>query len=210
MAVMRIQSSKFWGWVVVSLLVGLGIGLGIMLWRTGSLSNQVTSLQHQIAGGAEASATLAGVQQQLAAAEASITALADQNSSLTADLQAAQAQLSSQGSTNTTTSSTTTPTIAVTSRKVTPSTVATDGTITMTVKVTGKPTSVTMRVYNSSKSYDKTFTLKKVSTSGSTQTWRLTAKAPTKVGTYRYYATATKGSTHVTMKGASPSSFKVQ
>lgn len=206
MAVMRIQSSKFWGWVVASLLVGLGIGLVIMLVRTGSLSNRITVLQNQIAAGASATGTTGAVQQQLAAAEASVTALTDQNATLTSDLQAAQAQLAAQGTSGTTS---TTTTIAVTSRKVTPSTVATSGTITMTVKVTGSPTSVTMRVYNSSKSFDKTYTLKKVSTSGGTQTWRLAVKAPSKVGTYSYYATATKGSTHVTMKGASPSSFTV-
>jgi cell division protein FtsB len=203
---MRIQSSKFWGWVVASLLVGLGIGLVIMLVRTGSLSNRITVLQNQIAAGASATGTTGAVQQQLAAAEASVTALTDQNATLTSDLQAAQAQLAAQGTSGTTS---TTTTIAVTSRKVTPSTVATSGTITMTVKVTGSPTSVTMRVYNSSKSFDKTYTLKKVSTSGGTQTWRLAVKAPSKVGTYSYYATATKGSTHVTMKGASPSSFTV-
>jgi hypothetical protein len=210
-AIMRIPSSKFWGWVVVSLLVGLGIGLVIMLVRTGSLSNRITVLQNQIAAGANSSETAGAAQQQLAAAEASITALTDQNATLTSDLQAAQAQLAGQGTSGGTTSTTTTPTIAVTSRKVTPSTVATSGTITMTVKVTGSPTSVTMRVYNSSKKtiFDKTYALKKVSTSGGTQTWRLAVKAPTKVGTYSYYATATKGSTHVTMNGVSPSSFKV-
>ena len=208
---MRISSGKFWGWVVVSLLVGLGIGLGIMLWRTGSLSSRITVLENQVASaGADSSETVAAVQQQLAAAEASVTALADQNATLSSDLAAAQAQVASLQGAKATTSTTTTPTIAVTYRKVTPSTVATDGTITMTAKVTGSPTSVTMRVYNASKSYDKTYTLHKVSTSGGTQTWRATAKAPATVGTYRYYATANKGSTHVTMKGTSPSSFKVE
>jgi hypothetical protein len=69
-----------------------------------------------------------------------------------------------------------------------------------------------MRVYNTSKSYDKVFTLKKVSGSASgTETWRLTGvKAPTPAGTYHYYATATLGSQSVTKVGASPSSFTVK
>jgi hypothetical protein len=83
-------------------------------------------------------------------------------------------------------------------------------TLTMTAKVTGTPTKVTMRIYNASKSYDKTFTLKKASTSGKTQTWRATTKAPTAKGTYRFFATATKAGVSVTMTGVSAGTLKVK
>jgi hypothetical protein len=170
------------------------------------MSNQITVLQHQLtaasAGGTE---SVAALQTQLSAAEASVTALTDQNAQLQADLTANAGQ---SGTTDTTTS--TAPTLVITSRTLTPSTVATSGAMTMTAKVTGGPTSVTMRVYNSSKSYDKTFTLKKISTSGETTTWRLKATGPSKVGTYHFYATAKNGSVHVTMAGASPGTLKVK
>jgi uncharacterized membrane-anchored protein YhcB (DUF1043 family) len=210
MPYMRIESNKFWGWVVVSLLVGLGIGLVIMLVRTGSLNDQIRVLRNQVAAASTSATASADVQNQLASAEASLTALTDQNTQLTSDLASANAQITSlQGSSS---STSTTPTIVLTSRTVTPSTVATSGTITMTVKVTGGPSKVTMRIYNASKTYDHTFTLKKVSGSSSgTETWRLTGvKAPTKTGTYSYYATAALGSQRVTKVGASPSSFKVK
>lgn len=212
MAYMRIASGKFWAWVIVSLVVGLLVGLTIMFVRTGSLSDKITVLEHQLAtASATTTETLASVQQQLMSAEASVTALTQQNEQLGADLAAATASGSGSGSgsgTTTTTPSTAT-TLTVVSRTISPSTVATSGTITMTVKVKGAPTSVVMRLYNATKSFDKTYTLKKVSTSGSTQTWRLKVAAPTTKGTYHYFATAKKGSVSVTMKGASPSVLKV-
>ena len=67
-----------------------------------------------------------------------------------------------------------------------------------------------MRVYTSSKSFDKTFSLSRISKSGNNETWRATAKVGSKTGTYHYYATATLGSTHVTIPGASPKSFTVK
>lgn len=208
MAYMRIATNKFWGWVVVSLVVGLGIGLGIMLWRTGSLSSRITVLENEVtAASQEASAAVTAAQDQLAAAEASVTALSGQNAQLTAELAAAQAHTTASSGTSSTTTS---ATIAVVSRTITPGTAEASHTITLTAKVTGAPTSVTMRVYNASKSFDHTYTLKKSSTSGSTQTWKTTAKAPSVAGNYLYYATAIKGSTRVTMKGTSPSTLKVE
>ena len=209
MPYMRIESNKFWGWVVVSLLVGLAIGLVIMLARTSSLNGQITVLQNRVNGAsANASEALASVQAQLASDEASITALTDQNVNLATQLAAAQAQVKTLKKTSS--SSTSTSTVTVVSRSVSPSTVATSGSITMTVKVTGHPSSVTMRVYTSSKSFDTTYSLHRITRSGNNETWRATVKAPKKSGTYRYYATATKGSTKVTIPGASPKTFKVK
>jgi len=208
MTYLRIDRNKFWGWVVVSLLVGLGIGFGTMLLLTSSRSDEVRALNNRVAA----------AQADLASADASLTALVSQNAQLTVDLDAANAQIASlQGSsssTTTDTSTTTTATVAmkVTSRTITPSSVVASEnvTLTMTAKVTGTPTKVTMRIYNASKSYDKTFTLKKVSTSGKTQTWRATTKAPTAKGTYRFFATATKAGVSVTMTGVSAGTLNVK
>ena len=200
MRYIRMAQGKFWAWVVVSLLVGLGLGLGIMLWNSAANTSRVAALEARLSGaGSDASAAVA-------AAEASVTALSAQNAQLASDLSAAQSQLDA-ASTGSTTS---TATIAVASRNVSPSTVATGGALTLTVTATGHPGSVTMRVYTTSRSFDKTYTLKRVSTSGDTETWRLAIKAPTRSGTYHYFATAILGTTRVTMPGASPKSFTVK
>lgn len=211
MTYLRIDRNKFWGWVVVSLLLGLGIGLLVMMWRTSSLGDDV-----RVANNRAQSAQAA-----LTSAEASLTALTSQMTQLTLDLEAANTQIASlqaaaddnnNGGNDTTPTPEPTPTIAVKSRTVTPSTVDTSGTITMTAKVTGNPTKVTMRIYIKAtpRTFDKTYTLKKISTSGGVQTWRATAKAPTTEGTYNYFATAIKGSKRVTKVGVSASSFKVE
>lgn len=207
MLYMRIPRNKFWGWVGISLFAGLAIGLAIMLWRTASLSSQIRVLTNQVnSASAGASETLGPVEEQLASAETSLTALTEQNAQLATDLAAAKAEIKTLEKGSTASAAT----IAVVSRTVSPGTVDESGTITLTVKVNGHPTSVTMRIYTTSKSFDKTYSLRKVSTSGNSETWRLTTKAGAKAGTYRYYATAIKGSIRVTMPGASPKSFTVR
>lgn len=199
MVYMRIPRNKFWAWVVVSLLVGLGIGFGTMLSRTAGLSSQIAVLQNRVdSASSTTSETLTAVQEQLASAEASVTTLRERNATLKADLAKAEKSPTTSSSS-----------ITVVSRAVTPATVAPAGTITMTVKVTGHPDSVTMRVYTASKSFDKTFALHRASTSGASETWTATTKAGA-AGTYNYYATAIKGSTRVSIPGASPKTFKVQ
>lgn len=203
MRYMRIPQNKFWGWVVFSAVFGLAIGLAIMFWRTSALSAQITTLTTQLHTGGSSS-ELASVQAQLASAESTIAALQAQNSQL-------QAQVSSGGGQGspTTSSTTATPALVVVSRTISPSIVATSGTITMTAKVKGTPDRVTMRLYNASKSFDKTYTLVKGATSGGVQTWKLQTKAPATAGTYHYFATAIEGTQKVTMKGASPSVLTV-
>jgi hypothetical protein len=208
MLYMRIPRNKFWAWVIVAMLCGLVIGLGIMLVQTSSLGSQIAVLKNRVNSASATTSDTAAVQAQLASAEASITALTDQNTQLTADLATANQKIKSlKGSSGSTSS---TSTITVTSRSVSPSTVATSGTITMTAKVTGHPASVTMRVYNTSKSFDKTYSLRRVSTSGSAETWRIAVKAPRTRATYHYYATAIKGSVRKTLAGASPGTFTVR
>ncbi len=202
MVYMRIQRNKFWGWVVASLLVGVLAATGIGYALGGSTRSELARLRS-----AETSST-AGVQAQLQSAEASVTALQSQNASLASQLASAQAAAERKTSTSTTTT-TTTSAIAVVSRTISPSTMTTAGSITMTVHVTGHPDTVKMRIYNASKSIDKTYVLTRTSTSGNAETWRLTVNAPSTKGTYSYYATATKGSSSVTKTGASPSQFTV-
>jgi hypothetical protein len=205
MQYLKMPQNKFWGWVIASILLGLGIGLVIMFVSSASATNRIAALQAQLAGtSTDTSAALAAAETRAASAEASVAALSDQVTQLTADLQAAQ----SGGTTEPSTPAT--PTLVIKSRTIAPNSVNASHTITLTAKVTGSPTKVTMRIYNSSKSYDKTFTLHKASTSGGTQTWHSSAKAPPKAGTYHYYATATKGSVRVTMPGKSPSLLTVK
>jgi hypothetical protein len=209
MLYMRIPRNKFWGWVVVAMLFGLAVGLLIMVVRTSALSGEMTVLKNKLATTSATASDTTSAQALLSSAEASVTTLSDENAQLTSDLASATSKIAKLKSSSSSSSSST-ATISVTSRSVKPSTVATSGTIRMTVKVTGKPTSVTMRVYNSSKSFNKVYYLHRISTSGKTQTWRATVKAPKTKGTYRYYATAIKGSVRKTMSGASPSSFTVK
>jgi len=205
MQYVRMPRNKFWGWVVASLVIGLGLGLGIMFWNSSAATSRIASLEARLSGAStDASAAVSAAEARTAAAEASVSSLTAQNAQLTAELAAAS------GSQQTTSATESSATIAVTSRTVTPSSVGTTGTITMTAKVTGHPGSVTMRVYTSSKSFDKTYTLKKISTSGDSETWRLAVKAPATAGKYNYFATAIKGSERVTMTGASPKSFVVK
>jgi hypothetical protein len=204
MQYLKMPQNKFWGWVIASTLLGLAIGLVIMFVSGASATNRIAALQAQLAGtSTDTSAALAAAEARAASAEASVAALSDQVTQLTADLAAAQ-----NGGT-TVPSTPATPTLVIKSRTISPSSVNASHTITLTAKVTGSPTRVTIRIYNASKSYDKTFTLHKASTSGDTQTWRASVKAPATAGTYKYYATAIKGSVRVTMPGHAPSTLKV-
>lgn len=199
----RISKNAFWAWVAVSFAIGLALGLGFYFYRASSVTKQADELKKQIATQAQQSAaTVNSLQTQLSSSEASVVALSAQVS--------AKASSTAQSTKQTTTSTTTTATLSVVSRTISPSTVATDGSITMTAKVKGAPDRVTMRVTGKNVTFDQTYNLTKVSTSGSTQTWRRSASAPSKKGTYAYYATAYKNGKSATMPGASPSTLTVK
>ena len=204
MAYMRMQESKFWGWVIASLVIGLIAGTGVTYFLTQTASaKKVEAAKTELTGQLnDANSKATALQTRLASTEASIAALTETNAQLTAEVDKAKTEVKA--------SSTTTSTLVVVSREVQPDSVAASGTITMTAKVKGSPEKVTMRITAKSGSYDETFSLKKVSSSGSTQTWRASAKAPTKKGDYRYYATAISGDTKVTMEGTSPSTLTVK
>ena len=203
---LRIPKNKFWAWVFASLALGVIVGAGAAYAVSrSSATSQVDDLKRQLASqAAQAASTLGSVQSRLDSADASLTALSQQ-----------YAQLQQQKTTatpKTTSSSATTPTVAlkVISRTVTPSTVASGALITLTARVQGSPTKVTMRITSRVTGSSTTYSLKKSSTSGSVQRWRLTVKAPKTKGAYTYYATAYRGSKSATMPGASPSKFTVK
>jgi hypothetical protein len=204
MAYMRMQESKFWGWVVASLIIGFGVGLVAMFFYAQiSTAKKIDAARAELTSQInDANAKTAAVETRLASSEASTAALAEANAKLTAELDTAKTDAKAS-------SSTSTSSLTVVSREIQPDTVGVSDTITMTAKVKGSPEKVTMRITAASGSYDETYLLEKISTSGSTQTWRSTAKAPTKTGEYRYYATAISGDTKVTMPGASPSTLTV-
>jgi uncharacterized membrane-anchored protein YhcB (DUF1043 family) len=206
---LRIPKNKFWGWVASSLAIGLVLGVGATyaIGRA-STSGQIDDLKSQLASQtAEAASRTADLQSRLDSSAASLTALSQQYEQLKSESaaasQAAKDDESSSDSANT-------DKLEVLSRKVSPSTVATGDDITLTAKVQGAPDKVTMRVRNANSGFDETYTLKKASTSGSSQTWQRTVSAPKKTGKYTYYATAYRDDKSATMPNASPSSFVVE
>jgi len=209
MQYMRIPQNKFWGWVIGSTLFGLAIGLVAMFISGASATNRIAALQTQLSGaGIDTSAAIAAAEARAVSAEASGASLTEQVAQLTAELAAAKG---TGGTTDTGTSTAATGTVTITSASVTPSSVSATHTITLTVKVKGSPGKVQMRLHGvSGQSFDLTYSLKKVSTSGSTQTWRKVMKAPSKSGTYRYYAIAFVGGTRAATRALSSFTFKVK
>ncbi len=200
---LRIPKNKFWAWVGVSFAFGLAIGLAIMFARQAALSRELDAAKAQATASAqEASATIESMQQRLTSVEASLAAASEQ-------IAAAQAEAAKQAEEQSTDQASNENTVTVVSRTISPSTVETEGAITMTAKVKGSPEKVTMRITGPN-GYDEVFALKKSSTSDSTETWKAGTTAPKKAGTYKYYATAYKGDAKATMPGASPSTLKVE
>ena len=207
---LRIPKNKFWAWVFTSIAIGLVLGAGAAyaLGRASSTS-QVDDLKKQLASQtAQDASKLAEVQARLDSADASLTALSQQYT----QLQQQNATAADNADTKSTSSATSasTDTLEVISRTVSPSTVATGDYITLTARVQGGPDKVSMRITSRSSGDSTTYSLKKSSTSGSIQRWRLTIKAPKTKGTYTYYATAYRGTKSATMPGASPSKFTVK
>jgi uncharacterized membrane-anchored protein YhcB (DUF1043 family) len=202
---MRIAKSKFWAWVGCSVALGFIIGAGLMIvLGNSSATKQISVLKLQLnEQSTQSKAQIDQLNAQLASSDASLTAVNDKYTQLLAEKSKAKVATD-------TTAESSTATLTVVSRTVDPESVTASDTITLTAKVKGSPDKVTMRITSKSGSYDQTVTLKKTSTSGSTQTWKRTIKAPKTKGTYRYYATASKGGNSATMPGASPSSFTVK
>lgn len=212
MRYLRIPSNKFWGWVVVSALFGLALGLAAMLWNGAAATSRIASLEARLSGaGIDSSATAGAAEQRAASAEATVAALTEQVAQLSAQLQTANDTIASLQGAAAPTTDTGTGTLTISSRTVTPASVSTSGTITLTVKVAGSAEKVQMRLLGlTGQGFDITYNLKKVSTSGGTETWRKVMAAPSKTGTYRYYASAFVGGVRTTMPGTSGWTFEVK
>jgi hypothetical protein len=205
---LRIPKNKFWGWVASSLAIGLVLGVGATyaIGRA-STAGQIDDLKSQLASQtAEAASKTADLQARLDSSSASLNSLTQQNEQLKSASEAASQTANDDKSSS---DSGDNDKLEVLSRKVSPSTVTTGDDITFTAKVQGSPDKVTMRVRGNN-GFDETYTLKKVSTSGSSQTWQKTSSAPKKTGKYTYYATAYRDGKSATMPNASPSSFVVE
>ena len=205
---LRIPKNKFWGWVFSSLAVGLLLGaVGTYAIARASSSKQIDDLKKQVeTQTSQAASSASALQAQIDSRDASLTALATKNTALQQQVDSAKTSSSSSSSSSSTTS---TVTLAVQQRSVRPSTVATGDDITLSARVAGSPTKVTMRIYDKTTGYDETFALKRSSHGATTETWRAGTAAPKKKGTYHYYATAYKGSKSATQPGASPGTFTV-
>lgn len=200
-----VSRGTFWGFLVLALVIGLVIGLGVMVWQRASLTSDIRALETKLAT-AEASTTATAQQLQdlearLASADASMTELTAQNAQLTADLAAAKTALAAA----------TSSTVTITERAVSPTSVEASHTLALTVKVQGKADKVQMRIVGQSGiTYSQTFNLTKSTTSGDIVTWKRSVTAPSKKGTYRYYATAYVGTKKYEMPGVSAWTFVVK
>jgi hypothetical protein len=201
-----VSRGAFWGFLVLALVIGLGTGLGVVVWQRAALTSDIRALETKLAT-AEASATATAQQLQdlearLASSDASMTELAAQNMQLAADLAAAKTALAAAVSSGT---------ITITERAVSPTSVVASHTLTLSVKVQGKADKVQMRIVGQSGiTYSQTFNLTKSSTSGDIVTWKRSVTAPSKKGTYRYYATAYVGTKKFEMPGVSAWTFVVK
>jgi hypothetical protein len=206
---LRIPKNKFWGWVFSSIVIGLLLGAGAA-WTISrsSSAKQVDDLKQQLASEkSSAASNLASLQSRLDSANTSLTTVAQQVDQLKTAADAAKAATTKKSSTSSTASSTVT--LEVTSRSVSPSSIATGDAITLTAQVQGNADRVTMRIYSSGGS-SYTYSLKKSSTDGDASTWKRTVNGPKKAGTYHYYATAYAGTKSATMPGASPKTLTVK
>ena len=200
---LRIPKNKFWGWVFSSLAIGLLIGAG-------AAGKQVDDLKQQLASQTNSAASsMTALQTRLDSADASLTTLSQQYSQLKTSTAASNKTATTKTSSSPATS-TATP-LEVLSRKITPSTIATGDYITMTAKVQGKATKVSMRILSTDGGSSSTYSLKKVSSDGATSTWRRVVRGPKTKGTYRYYATAYSATSSATMgPTVKAASFKVE
>lgn len=180
----------FGGFLALAFALGLLIGVALLLWQRVLLLDRVKSLETRVATisaqAADAEGELAETRETLASVEASMQAVVAQNSQLASELVATRASLAAAQAAATTTG------VAITDRSTDPASVAAGATYTMIVRTQGKAATVTVRVVSTSKStsYNKSFSLSKVSTAGDIDTWQAGLTAPSAAGHYHYYVYA--------------------
>lgn len=211
----RLTRAALIGYLALAVLGGLAIGVGLLVWQRVVLQDQVTAAQQRLVesrkGALGTQGQITGLQIRLKSAETSIAMLTKENSRLASDLVVAQGSQAGGTKSGGSTSSSSGK-ITFLSRSVSPNTIQAGKPMTLTVKLKGSPDHVRMRVVarDPSISYEKTFALAKVGSSGGTQTWKATVNAPGDLGEYRYYASATVGSKKYEMAGVSAWLFQVE
>lgn len=198
----------FGGFLALAFALGLLIGVALLLWQRVLLLDRVKSLETKVAAisaqAADTESRLAEVRESLASTEASMQAVVVQNSQLASDLVATRAALVVAQAAA---SAATTP-VAITDRSTDPASVAAGAAYTVTVRTQGKVVKVTVRVVSTdtSKPYNKSFILSKVSTAGAIDAWQAGLTAPSAAGHYHYYvyayATASNTPTAKNLTGA--------
>jgi uncharacterized membrane-anchored protein YhcB (DUF1043 family) len=204
---MRISRGAFWGFLALALVVGLAIGGGILVWQRTTLLSDIRKLETRLSA-AEASMTasadqLAQAQTQLASSEASIAGLITQNTQLTSDLASATAALAAAKAGTV---------LTITERSVSPTSVEASHALALAAKVQGSASKVEMKIVGTGSvaSYSKTYSLTKSTTTAGITTWKRSVTAPGKKGVYRYYATGYIGTKKFEMAGVSAWTFEVK
>jgi hypothetical protein len=230
---MRDGRGKSWVLIIAALVVGVGIGLTIMYFVRGAPIEEISRLRSDAATAAQKaekeSKALADLRAELASANATIEALGAAGERPSPDLAAAQkaepaeggagvgqatpasAEKGGQPSTKQAAPAPSTqPTIEIASRSVTPASVKEKGDIVLAVKIKGHADKVRMKIVGTGGvAYTRMIYLDRVLKSAGSETWRKSAKAPSKKGKYRYYAGAFSGIKKVTMPGTSEWTFEV-
>ncbi len=199
--------TSLWGFLVAAFLVGAALGLGILLWQRSMLLTDARALQRKL-DSAESSVSAAGLKLQdaqaaLASSEASVTDLAARNTQLASDLSSATAALEA--------AKLVSSPVKVTERSVSPTSVEANKALTLTAKVQGRADKVQMKILGpSGGGYSKVYNLVRGTSSGGVDTWTRAVTAPSKAGTYRYFATAFVGTKAYEMPGTSAWTFAVK
>jgi hypothetical protein len=182
-----------WYWLIVAFLVGLAPGAGATWWFHSSWASARSAL---ITRNSELHAENQTLLTRLNSAEASAATL----SSKVEQLQASPVA-STPSTTGTGTAGGGTPTGPpnITTRSATPEQATAGGTLMLTVKLTGHADKVNMRVVGAG--FDKTYFLARTTAASAGEVWESSTKAPTKPGTYHYYAIAYAGGTKYPMPG---------
>jgi hypothetical protein len=207
----RLGRGAFIGYLVLSLALGLVIGVGLLIWQRTVLLRDIASLEKRLsdqkaaAGDAESRATAA--ESELASATLLVSQLTSRTAELSRLLDEATSALAAERA-----KSATTGVLTLNERSISPNPVKAGKPMTLTVKLTGKATKVRMRVVfrTNAATYDKYFYLHKASTSGTTETWHASATAPSTLGEYKFYATGYVGTKKYEMAGVSAWSLQVE
>lgn len=193
----------FWGFLALAFALGLMVGIGLLMWQRTAFLSDVKVLEKRLADETaqqkDVSEEVEDLRETLSSREASLDALAEQNTSLTAELASSTAALAA-AKAAAVTATTTAPTgpVSISGHDYGPKPVPAGGQYTITATVRGAASKVTVRVFDvqANLNYKKDFGLTRVSSSGGTETWQVTLSGPA-AGHYHYWVYAYVGSKEV-------------